>query len=198
MLGPGPSSPRGAPPPRPPALSAGVLALLTAGAIVPFGTGAGAVALLVALASTAAEAPAHPDHAPGAATADEVPPAPSESPAAANEAPPPRPRDDDSSDDEAPDDAREPRPPAPTTSTKPMAPRPSGAAGGASWWCTASASVRVCGFAGACTYQMVFGNGASNDRFLASQQAKSACEASARARGAVAACVVQCSPRAAR
>lgn len=69
------------------------------------------------------------------------------------------------------------------------------AAGGTSWWCTASASVRVCGFAGACNYQMVFGNGVGNDRFLASQQAKRSCEASARAKGATAFCVVQCSPR---
>lgn len=66
---------------------------------------------------------------------------------------------------------------------------------GTSWWCTASASVRVCGFAGACNYQMVFGNGGGNDRFMASQQAKRACEASARAKGATAICVVQCSPR---
>ncbi|WP_437716119.1 hypothetical protein WMF45_06710 [Sorangium sp. So ce448] len=69
------------------------------------------------------------------------------------------------------------------------------AAGGTSWWCTASASVRVCGFAGACNYQMVFGNGSANDRFMASQQAKRSCEASARAKGATAFCVVQCSPR---
>lgn len=67
--------------------------------------------------------------------------------------------------------------------------------GGTSWWCTASSSVRVCGFAGACNYQMVFGNGSGKDRFLASQQAKRACEASARAKGASAICVVQCSPR---
>ncbi|WP_437964758.1 hypothetical protein WMF04_34505 [Sorangium sp. So ce260] len=69
------------------------------------------------------------------------------------------------------------------------------ATGGTSWWCTASASVRVCGFAGACNYQMVFGNGSGNDRFMASQQAKRSCEASARAKGASAICVVQCSPR---
>ncbi|WP_433935034.1 hypothetical protein AB3662_10400 [Sorangium cellulosum] len=69
------------------------------------------------------------------------------------------------------------------------------ATGGTSWWCTASASVRVCGFAGACNYQMVFGNGGGKDRFMASQQAKRSCEASARAKGASAICVVQCSPR---
>jgi hypothetical protein len=55
--------------------------------------------------------------------------------------------------------------------------------------------VRVCGFAGACNYQMVFGNGSAKDRFMASQQAKRSCEASARAKGATAFCVVQCSPR---
>ncbi|MGK4007881.1 hypothetical protein WMF31_35020 [Sorangium sp. So ce1036] len=69
------------------------------------------------------------------------------------------------------------------------------ATGGVSWWCTASASVRVCGFAGACNYQMVFGNGGGKDRFMASQQAKRACESSARAKGATAVCVVQCSAR---
>jgi hypothetical protein len=73
----------------------------------------------------------------------------------------------------------------------PETPAPSGP----SWWCTASASVRVCGFAGACNYQMVFGNGSGKDRFLASQQAKNACQASARAKGATAVCIVQCSAR---
>lgn len=66
---------------------------------------------------------------------------------------------------------------------------------GATWFCNASASVRVCGFAGACNYQMVFGNGFGKDRFLASQQAKNACEAQARAKGTSAVCVVQCSVR---
>ena len=66
---------------------------------------------------------------------------------------------------------------------------------GGNWRCTASASVRVCGFAGACNYQMVFGNGFGKDRFLASQQAKNACQASARAKGAAAVCAVQCSVR---
>jgi hypothetical protein len=70
-----------------------------------------------------------------------------------------------------------------------------GASAEASWMCTGSASVRVCGFAGACNYQMVFGNGWGKDRFFAEKQAKSSCEASARAKGAVAVCVVQCSVR---
>lgn len=71
----------------------------------------------------------------------------------------------------------------------------SNASGEGNWQCTASSSVRVCGFAGACNYQMVFGNGWGKDRFFAQKQAKSSCEASARAKGAVAVCVVQCSVR---
>lgn len=71
----------------------------------------------------------------------------------------------------------------------------SSASGEGTWSCTGSSSVRVCGFAGACNYQMVFGNGFGKDRFLASQQAKRSCEASARAKGATAICVVQCSVR---
>ncbi|WP_437574260.1 hypothetical protein [Sorangium sp. So ce887] len=86
-------------------------------------------------------------------------------------------------------------PTAPSEGSSNGGPSSGGATGGASWWCTASASVRVCGFAGACNYQMVFGNGGGKDRFLASQQAKRSCEASARAKGASAICVVQCSPR---
>jgi hypothetical protein len=63
------------------------------------------------------------------------------------------------------------------------------------WQCTASGSVRVCGFANACNYQMVFGNGFGNDRFLASTQAKNACESMARAKGGSTVCVVQCTLR---
>ncbi len=44
-------------------------------------------------------------------------------------------------------------------------------------------SVRSAAAAGACNYQMVSGNGSAKDRFLASQQAKRPCEASARAKG---------------
>ncbi|MDX2092028.1 MAG: hypothetical protein SFX73_29460 [Kofleriaceae bacterium] len=67
--------------------------------------------------------------------------------------------------------------------------------GEGNWQCTASSSVRVCGFAGACNYQLVFGNGWGKDHFFASKQAKSSCEASARAKGATAVCVVHCSVR---
>lgn len=91
--------------------------------------------------------------------------------------------------------AGERTPTSPSEGSSNGGPSSGSATGGASWWCTASASVRVCGFAGACDYQMVFGNGGGKDRFLASQQAKRSCEASARAKGASAICVVQCSPR---
>lgn len=94
---------------------------------------------------------------------------------------------------EAPAPGRTPT--SPSEGSSKGSPSNGSATGGSSWWCTASASVRVCGFAGACNYQMVFGNGSAKDRFLASQQAKHACEASARARGATAICIVQCSPR---
>lgn len=89
----------------------------------------------------------------------------------------------------------EPEPPTNKQGAAPKSAPSTASKGGASWWCNASASVRVCGFAGACNYQMVFGNGGGNDRFIASQQAKNACEAMARAKGASAVCVVQCSPR---
>lgn len=72
---------------------------------------------------------------------------------------------------------------------------PPGAGGGVTWQCTASSSVRVCGFANACNYQMVFGNGFGKDRYLASTQAKNACEGMARAKGGSTVCVVQCTPR---
>jgi hypothetical protein len=45
---------------------------------------------------------------------------------------------------------------------------------------------------------MVFGNGGGTDRFLASQQAKMACEGMARAKGGTTVCVVSCQPRQAR
>jgi hypothetical protein len=38
----------------------------------------------------------------------------------------------------------------------------------------------------------VFGNGGGTDRFIASQQAKMACEGMARAKGTFASCVVTC------
>jgi hypothetical protein len=71
----------------------------------------------------------------------------------------------------------------------------SSASAGGNWLCTASASVRVCGFANVCNYQMVFGNGSGKDRFLAQMQAKNACEGMARAKGSAAVCIVQCSLR---
>ncbi|WP_437332518.1 hypothetical protein [Sorangium sp. So ce394] len=103
--------------------------------------------------------------------------------------------DDGAGDAPAPAVAGARTPAAPSAGAAKEGSNSGSAAGGTSWWCTASASVRVCGFAGACNYQMVFGNGMGNDRFMASQQAKRSCEASARAKGASAICVVQCSPR---
>ncbi|WP_437638248.1 hypothetical protein [Sorangium sp. So ce854] len=134
--------------------------------------------------------PLRPDLDPGEAAAID----PSSGARAAGDAPS-RAGNDDTGEAPAdsPDGAR-----APTSRGEGAAndgPSSGSAARGTSWWCTASASVRVCGFAGACNYQMVFGNGGGNDRFMASQQAKRACEASARAKGATAVCVVQCSPR---
>ncbi|WP_437783480.1 hypothetical protein [Sorangium sp. So ce1097] len=130
--------------------------------------------------------PLRPDLDPGEAAAID----PSSGHRAAGDAPSRAGNDDPG---EAPAGAR-----APTSQGEGTAgdgPSSGSATRGTSWWCTASASVRVCGFAGACNYQMVFGNGGGNDRFMASQQAKRACEASARAKGATAVCVVQCSPR---
>lgn len=67
--------------------------------------------------------------------------------------------------------------------------------GGTKWSCNASGSVRVCGFANVCSYQMVFGNGYGPDRIPASMMAKNACENMARAKGGSTVCVVSCSPR---
>lgn len=103
--------------------------------------------------------------------------------------------DDETGEAPAPLSTAAQTPASPSEGSSNGSPSNGSAAGGTSWWCTASASVRVCGFAGACNYQMVFGNGSAKDRFLASQQAKRSCEASARAKGATAFCVVQCSPR---
>jgi hypothetical protein len=55
--------------------------------------------------------------------------------------------------------------------------------------------VRVCGFANVCNDQIVFGNGFGEDRFLASSQAKNACEGMARAKGGSTVCIVQCTFR---
>lgn len=63
-----------------------------------------------------------------------------------------------------------------------------------SWFCAATASIYVCGFANACSYQIAFGNGWNANQFLAQQQAKTACETNARIKGATTpVCVVACS-----
>ncbi|HEU4534626.1 MAG TPA: hypothetical protein VFS00_10935, partial [Polyangiaceae bacterium] len=81
----------------------------------------------------------------------------------------------------------------PTAAGRPPGPPTTG--GGPTWQCTASGSVRVCGFANVCNNQMVFGNGFGKDRVLASMQAKNACESMARAKGGSTVCVTQCSAR---
>lgn len=73
--------------------------------------------------------------------------------------------------------------------------KPSKPASGTKWTCNASGSVRVCGFANVCNYQMVFGTGLGNDQFSARLMAKNACEGMARAKGSATVCVVTCSPR---
>ncbi|WP_437591395.1 hypothetical protein [Sorangium sp. So ce1000] len=202
------------PPQRPkPGLSPVAIVLIVVGGLFAFGMGAlvvlGGVAYLVATAEpegTAVETapsgvptaggvspvlprststPLRPDQEADQAAGE----GPSSGERAAGEAP--SPADDEAG--EAPAAGRTPTSPSEGSSNG--APSNGSATGAASWWCTASASVRVCGFAGACNYQMVFGNGQGKDRFLASQQAKHACETSARIKGATAVCIVQCSPR---
>ncbi len=130
-----------------------------------------------------------------------VPPATLAPPPTATTAPTPLDDSDDDPANGANDPAGAANDPSPDDNTSSSSstsgsPAPtSTSAGGPSWFCTASASVRVCGFAGACTYQMVFGNGASKDRFLASQQAKNACETQARIKGSPTVCPVSCSMR---
>jgi hypothetical protein len=168
----GPGRPYFAPPPPKPPLSPLAIAAIVAGGLLVLGVGGTVLLGALVLMGASAEADAPPSAssasaAPAVSVAPAVPTADEE--------------------DEPPSAIAEPPPTATPTGT--------GKSGGASWFCTASASVRVCGFAGACNYQMVFGNGFGKDQFLAKQQAKNACEASARAKGASAVCVVSCSLR---
>lgn len=187
----GPGQPYFPPPHRPPpkpGLSPLVIVLIVVGGVLVLGGGACVVlGALVALgASAEGDHPASSaasSGASGAAGATGV--APTVAPPATTAAAPSRVDDGSESDsDESPS-------PSPTATAK-----SAGASGnsgnGATWFCSASGSARVCGFAGACNYQMMFGNGMGTDRFSASQQAKNACEAQARARGASTVCVVQC------
>lgn len=184
MYGHGPQYPYHQPPPatrppRPPGLSPVAIVLIVVGGLVVLGTGA--ILLAVALAVSMHTA----NDAAGAVDAGAV----VEKGAPSTQSDPPQPNAAaDESAAEAPQKDQ-----APVTGGGKAGAKAKPSAG--SWSCTASASVRVCGFAGACNYQMVFGNGFGSDRFVASQQAKSSCEASARAKGASAVCVVQCSAR---
>lgn len=171
------------PPPRPPpksGLSPVVIVLIVAGVLLTMGGATCAAGALFFMAQKPAPDPSERGavdagglslpSAPPSATGDQAPIA---------------------EDDAVADETRSEPEAAKTADSA----KKSGASAGSSWRCTASASVRVCGFAGACNYQMVFGNGFSKDRFVASQQAKSSCEGIARAKGASAVCVVQCSAR---
>lgn len=188
MYGHGPQSPYHAPPPAPrpppPGLSPVAVALLVVGGIVV--VVGGVIFLVVVLAVAGAQASTGPAGAidAGAVTATGASSTRSDQPAAEPSTQAAEPASEDS-DDVAPV-AAEGTGKSGAAKTKPS---------GGSWSCTASASVRVCGFAGACNYQMVFGNGFGPDRFAAQRQAKSSCETSARIKGASAVCVAQCSQR---
>ncbi len=190
------------PPPPPPksGLSPLVIVLLVLGGT--FVLGAGACVAIGAFAFVAANASADPDEDKGAdgnGGALTTPGTPTGTPLDPLDEDDDLPTGDEPATEDGDDSAggaeSSPSSAAGTNGAATAAPTSGAATGGGSWWCTASASVRVCGFAGACNYQMVFGNGSGKDRFLASQQAKHACEASARAKGAVGVCIVQCSPR---
>jgi hypothetical protein len=180
------------PPPPPPPPRRGpspvVIVLLVVGGV--FALGGGACVVLGGLAVLGASADADPataeGDAPGLPTAT-APPTATAAPTATSLV-------ETGHDEPAPDatGATNGDVGPPTTGARPPA---TGTAGGGTWSCTASGSVRVCGFANACNNQMVFGNGFGKDRYLASTQAKNACESMARAKGGSTVCVVQCSVR---
>lgn len=178
------------PAPRPPpsGLSPLAIALLVIGTVVVLGGGACVVAGALVFVSTKAEAERLADAGAAAPLNGAASGQPADDPPAHAEGQEP------SADDEPA--VEEPSPDARTGSgAAKNAGKGKAAAGGGSWFCTASAPVRVCGFAGACNYQTVFGNGSGPDRTAASMQARNACQASARAKGATAVCVAQCSAR---
>lgn len=76
----------------------------------------------------------------------------------------------------------------PSTTGKPAT------AGKTRWFCNATGWVRKCGFAGACSNQMVFGIGSGDNLMMAQQMAKNACENQARIYGG-GVCSVACSPK---
>lgn len=163
-------------PPMPPkpGMSALTITLIVIGGVMALGAG-GCLLLLVAIGASADED--HPQAPTTAATDTATPPA--TAPTAAAET------DDDP-------------PPVPTAAGpgQGAAPPPAKPAGGnvtPMWFCNATGYVRTCGFAGVCSNINVFGTGASPDRYLASNQAKMACEGQARARGGSTTCMVSCS-----
>ena len=178
------------PPPPKPGLSPLVIVLIVLGGVLVLGGGACVVlGALVAIGASAEADPAATSSTSTSTSTTSAPPAvappgaTTAAPAVADDEPESDPDSDPSSDSQGA--------PSPTATAKPAG----NAANGATWFCSASGSARVCGFAGACNYQMMFGNGFGKDRFLASQQAKNACEAQARAKGTSTVCVVQCSLR---
>lgn len=165
-------------PPRKPGLSALAIALIVlAGALVVGGGACVVVGALLVGASDDSEhaAPSSGDPT-GSSGADNG--AGASAPAATVQA------EDDHGGAGAPGHAN-----APSAPTPPPAP----AAVTPVWFCSASGSVLVCGFANVCNHQMVFGQGSGPDRFLAQQSAKMACESMARAKGSSTICAVSCS-----
>ena len=79
-----------------------------------------------------------------------------------------------------------------TTAATPAAPA---ATGGTKFICSASGSVRVCGFSNVCNFQSVFGTGISTNRDAAALQAKNACQGMAIAKGGSTVCAVSCQQR---
>lgn len=179
----GPGYPYYYPPPRPPkrGLPPVVIVLLAVGGA--FAVGGGACVVLGGLAVLGASADSEPAVAegetPAIPTATAAPTATTLTETGAD--PPP-----------ATIDTAGGAEPPPLPGTRPPA---TGTGAGGTWRCTASGSVRVCGFANVCNNQMVFGNGFGKDRYLASTQAKNACEGMARAKGGSTVCVVQCTAR---
>lgn len=165
--------PQGRPPmPPKPGMSALTITLLVIGGVLVLG--GGGCLLLIGLAAVGASADDdHPQATATAATGTAIPPT---SPA--------EPDDDDS--------PPVPQAAAPTAAAPPPA-APTGGNVTPIWYCNATGYVRTCGFAGVCSNINVFGMGTGTDRYLASNQAKMACEGQARARGGTTTCMVSCS-----
>lgn len=176
------------PPPKPGPSPLVIVLIVIAGVSV---LGAGACVVLGSLFFIGASAESEGPVASAVAPQDTAAPtgAPSSTPAGEGEGEGEQ-GDDQGSDqgEGAEENAAGDAPPSPTATTTSRATT-------GTWFCTASGSVRVCGFAGVCNNQMVFGNATGKDRFLANMQAKNACEGMARAKGGAAVCIVQCTVR---